>query len=1308
LIQAWNDQNTQNTSSQSYQTTQSSSLARHPTNSGSNAKLAARSTTTSLDSTPELLAEDHSTPESSLLEILETQQHSSSSAQQIQSTSFVIQIPPSSLDKSKYEPLEDSSQPEPNTSPQSVKVSPTRSRWRHGVESTSSAVHEPADEHSFHNRLSSPQTANEPEAVTFDATLVEIPASSSQQQELSQLIESQPSVFAVPNSSCAHNSLPVHLEEIPDQEAEDPEVETSEERETATESAPSKNRLSSPSTQLQSALASADSSAGLERLPTATSSIQKSPESGVVVIPDDAQTNQESQDLRPDSQAQVAATAGTETESPLQQPSTQKHQDSILGGQAGDASPQPAPDAQQTRSGSILAQALTSTQSSVPWQFESQLPDYRREIAIDVAASAIDVALSEATQESERLPHQTTVLTDIGTNLPRPLLQSHNKSAQSPRATPYNAQHQSMEATAPRQSPRLQAASPAMRSRSPRLSQPPRSSQQMHSVDDSNKVALETNMQTSPLARVPPRTIDYSTPLVSDGYNNAQSSQEEPALTSGVAPQATIYDPALGASALPIQQSIEEEPESSADSIQSKASSSQLSLRNERVVPHIDGVSLPTQPVFGPEEYLIPLPAEGKIQSVYTDLIDAKRKTILKFIHRRGSVGSANGSNSRTTERNEMIELMERLQDTTTHMDLGLPDFATQYSVQTQEATAYAEYAGSKFVFLSQLLVGLATVQSSIVIASKPGPVCDLLAAFLTMKKVTVRRHDLPTSARSATPEEARSMCTVDLVTTTADHEIALSTRPNVMIAFDASFDNQSSHIRRIRELYSIGRDQPLPVIHLLVANSAEHIDRCLRKAMPSPQRLKLLVRGTYLAHRHLGGDPSYIPSLRREPDPDATMDVHTFQREVRKSPNRKVQLIAWIVARATVDRHFSDCGEFNEPPDIQYDELAETPPKLSENTTAAATAAPTPRDGRLRTRSPASRSATPSGKKRVLDADLASSLLFKRQRMTPMRDTTPQADTFREPTRVSASSEQIKASALLEKLRAMTITLEDEKQARLKAEGERDAMQSQLDETDIRLEAWERDHSGLLRRYEKQREHNRTLFKENKRVIAANESYKVKNEKLQELHTKLRGERDQVKTELDTAHKDLVAQGGDKAALEEARAEARKATERVSSLEKSLENTKRDFEFTRQQYQQASSRATELATQTTELETQVEVLKRQASGELTKLKELNNAQRQRQDLAELERVALEYRSLSVVVKKLDEENKMLKKNRGVQTRGNSAQPPSSPGMGFGRRSRQNSPAVGAGVGGVRASGERDLLAVPGARDRVSAVRNEP
>jgi len=144
-------------------------------------------------------------------------------------------------------------------------------------------------------------------------------------------------------------------------------------------------------------------------------------------------------------------------------------------------------------------------------------------------------------------------------------------------------------------------------------------------------------------------TTDLS--VVNLGSHTTLGDRKEVTLAPSVMiTQPSAYEAPLGGSALPIQQSIEEEPPSSAEeqtSLDSKASSSQQSLEHERIVPQVDGLVLPTHPILGPAEYAVALAAEGKIQSTYMDTIKAKRKAILKFLQRRDSVGSANGSISR-------------------------------------------------------------------------------------------------------------------------------------------------------------------------------------------------------------------------------------------------------------------------------------------------------------------------------------------------------------------------------------------------------------------------------------------------------------------------------------------------------------------------------------------------------------------------------------------------------------------------------------------------------------------------------------
>ena len=868
-----------------------------------------------------------------------------------------------------------------------------------------------------------------------------------------------------------------------------------------------------------------------------------------------------------------------------------------------------------------------------------------------------------------------------------------------------------MDAPAVRNSPRLRTATPVTNAKSP---QPPTPeiARARSPLKDDNKASA-----TSPLARSRPLVASYGSTLspssaaeppiqqiTNQPHALAELFGEGAAMPSGLSPQTSGYDTAIGFSALPIQQSIEEEVPSSADepdASDSKNSSSQQSLQHEREVPQVDGLSLPLQPVFGPAEYAIALPAEGKIQSAYIDTINAKKKTILKFIHRAGSVLSGSGSPRHTHQRNEMNELIDRLHDTTTHFDLGLPGFATQDSIRSEKAMKYAQYAGSKFAFLGELVAMLQNVDCSIVIASKAGHVQDLLYDFLRMKPVRVQRHNRPGSARSVTPEVHRALLKIDLVSTTSDLELLLSQSPILVIAFDCSFDNQSPQIRRIRELNSHGRDQLLPVVHLLVSNSSEHIDRCLRKSMPSPQRLKVLVRATYQARANLGGLPTYVPHSSDEPA-GRSMDSQDLNRGIRKSPSRKMKEIARIVSLGALSEDFERYWTPGAMSDVQYDELDDTPPKISRAATGANTAAATPRDARARSRTPisraqsktpVSRAGTPSGKKRLLHVDDPVAVLAKRQRLTPMLDATP----------VPEAKIQLELHHLREQLKSTQSELATEREVRLKAE-------ESLAYTKQRLEEWTNSHADMLRRYEKRREEIRRFDRENKHLKAAAESNKTRSERTTEATTKLKEQVTQLKTELSTARDDLKKEGGDTAVLEQAREETRAAKEKVTSMERSLENTKRDFEFTRQQYQDASNRAAELATSNTELEEQVERLKVLASDEKRRLYQININNAQKRDQGAIEKLELEKRGMNVLIRKMEEEIKTSKKGRtGVQTRGSSAQPTGSPSV-HGTRSRQGSPSMNTVMSASRDA--REALyghghAGPGARDPVNRLKNE-
>ncbi|OAP64563.1 hypothetical protein AYL99_00535 [Fonsecaea erecta] len=743
--------------------------------------------------------------------------------------------------------------------------------------------------------------------------------------------------------------------------------------------------------------------------------------------------------------------------------------------------------------------------------------------------------------------------------------------------------------------------------------------------------------------------------------------------SSGIVPRGAhgdslVDDGALGGSALPIQDSIEsEEPTLHGEqfSSDSKASSSQQSVQNERDVPRMAELVPQSLPILGPAEYAVALPCDGKIQSIYSDIITSKEKAIKKFLSRHEPVSSATESPARTQESIEMNELIQRLHDTVTHMDLGLPGIATPSPHESQEDATYANYASMKFSFLGHLVDVFKSLGCSIVIMAREGPIQDLLENYLKMKQITVKRQDRMVRAK---PDRISTDFQVDLVSTWSTHQVAMHPRPIMMIAFDSSFDSQDPQAARIRAHFSYKYPALMPVVHLVVANSSEHVDRCLPKSMPAPMRLKALVRATYQAWPNLGRQVTFIQRPSDEPEGGRAMDFADTQMGTKKTQERLLDHFASTVMQAAISPDFEAFWEQESlflMPHLQLTELTETPAKPS----GVNTRAETPREPVTRSRTPLSRSDTPSGRKRLLEADSFLPALQKRQRLTPLRD--------RDATEASSSSRSETANQVAQiqdRVKKLEAELEKERLARQQAERARDEAYEQV-------AVWKQAHAEVQRRYEKRMVKGHKLERDYSKVLKTRERDKARNERIVEDDLALKQKNAELQKELAAVRAEIKAGGGDAAALETAREEARTLYAKSTALEKNLENTRKDFDFTRTQYQEASNKAAEFATQIKDLEEQVASLSQQAGTEKLRLKETSYEDSITHHLAKIAELEQECKTRDMLVRKLEEENRNLKRNRGIQTRGSSVQPPGSPGLdghsGRGTRSRQGSPAQG-------------------------------
>ena len=313
---------------------------------------------------------------------------------------------------------------------------------------------------------------------------------------------------------------------------------------------------------------------------------------------------------------------------------------------------------------------------------------------------------------------------------------------------------------------------------------------------------------------------------------------------------------------------------------------------------------------------------------------------------------------------------------------------------------------------------------------------------------------------------------------------------------------------------------------------------------------------------------------------PETGLDLAALNQMMKKSPDRRLRLLANQVADAVTHPDNRPTWTFEDMPDLELDDIIETPENID----------------RVRTATPASRAGTPSGRKRLLELDSSNSLLAKRQRLTPLHDVTHISDSVRD----SASQ----TAALQAELQNARKDLEAQASARVAAETAREALQQQFNDTEIELRK-------LNGRYEKL---TRTSYDQKAMIKSLKSQLEARNarhERIAAENVTLKDQLNQTKAEL-RATREEIAGGANPplAVLEAAREAIRLATARAERAEKSLESKNKDFDFVGEQYQLASGSAAELSAQVTVLEDQNALLQLKASDEKASTRATQREQR--------------------------------------------------------------------------------------------------
>ncbi|KAL9617279.1 MAG: hypothetical protein Q9160_007906 [Pyrenula sp. 1 TL-2023] len=700
----------------------------------------------------------------------------------------------------------------------------------------------------------------------------------------------------------------------------------------------------------------------------------------------------------------------------------------------------------------------------------------------------------------------------------------------------------------------------------------------------------------------------------------------------------------------------------------------------DQAIPLVPSLDLPRyqqsqprfqRPLLTPPDYAVTLPAAGHMRHRYREWFQEKDLRLLgRFLQKPSSAFAKSQGSSTLLER--INGFVNQLKLATIHPDFNADsrvyESMTQTDPEPSQETTWADMASTKFAFLGNLIEDVRTANRPVAIIASTEQSAATLETYFRGRRVPYRHLKGNNYVKS--DEEQNSSFTLINSSDEGAQQSLLASRfsPEVIIDLDGSLASTDPLIRIMQQ--SAGVRPAIPIIHLIVINSPQHIENCLANTLTPLEWLQHLVIAATHLRREIGKLPGGFEGMSFNPtqiDYEAIEDVPQlaeFESQTRTLAARVAQFI-----------RSHDSGESWSLPPLPALDLVGI----------EATMAMLDGDGDSRLASK-SRTGTPAGVKRTRDQPLAPGS-SKRLRMTPLQDVTHISDSLQE------------SQSELEDLRSALRTRESTLASTLR---NKERLQNSLLERDAQLEDMTLSLSALQHRYETQKKDFHRLRKENRLLESKKAASDSMRERLSSENVSLREQRAQLQNDLHAAQLALKEGGGTTADLESLREANEKLQKERDSCQKSIEHTKRDFEFTRQQYQHASSTASDLASQSAENEAEIAKLKIQASDEKRRLREMNVNEHEKQHRVAVIRLEDQVATMEKLLMKKEEELERARRGRGVQTRAGSAQPqPGSPrlvGRGGGE-SRGASPIPGMlgdsrlgyahGSGGIGVSGGR-------------------
>ncbi|KAJ5318028.1 hypothetical protein N7508_002536 [Penicillium antarcticum] len=250
---------------------------------------------------------------------------------------------------------------------------------------------------------------------------------------------------------------------------------------------------------------------------------------------------------------------------------------------------------------------------------------------------------------------------------------------------------------------------------------------------------------------------------------------------------------------------------------------------------------------LGPSEFAVTLPMDSRVKDDYERVLADAATSIRRFF-----VGFQSDSQISASERKnlqqKMHEVVIQLNNVSTHPDLNIATHLKDACSDPEKEASWAEYSSAKFLFLGHLMDTVETHELHVIIAVQDEKKQAVIERYLQGKGFAYTR---PRNDMGRTLEVSMSRGLLSFGIHSSESVRELYKTPSAIFAFDATFNPKSPSMQHIRTTYARNGNL-LPVIWFLVANTSEHIQRCLPD-LPEPERLRWLVHYTARFHDEVG-----------------------------------------------------------------------------------------------------------------------------------------------------------------------------------------------------------------------------------------------------------------------------------------------------------------------------------------------------------------------------------------------------------------------------------------------------------------------